>query len=165
MANQRVLVVEDNRDNMLLIVDVLESLDYDVIQAEDGEQGVSLASTEHPDLIEGFKVLDSHLLERQAPKIQWGAKFKLMNTEAQIKYLMNLASTMNHAAWLIQNERNQLITLCELKDNQLKAQQKSVNQNNEMLQSEVTKMNTQRQSYNKELARLNTRIRELERGD
>jgi len=51
MANQRVLVVEDNRDNMILIVDILESLDYDVIQAVDGERGVSLADSERPDLI------------------------------------------------------------------------------------------------------------------
>jgi len=51
VANQRILVVEDNRDNMILIVDILESLDYDVIQAQDGEQGVSLANSQRPGLI------------------------------------------------------------------------------------------------------------------
>lgn len=51
MSANRILVVEDNRDNMTLIVDVLDSLEYDVIKATDGEQGVSLATREQPDLI------------------------------------------------------------------------------------------------------------------
>jgi CheY-like chemotaxis protein len=51
MSGGRILVVEDNQDNMTLISDVLNSLNYDVIQAVDGEQGVSMAQAEHPDLI------------------------------------------------------------------------------------------------------------------
>lgn len=51
MSAVRVLVVEDNRDNMTLIVDVLASLNYEVIQAVDGERGVLLARQELPNLI------------------------------------------------------------------------------------------------------------------
>ena len=47
----RILVVEDNPDNRVLITDVLTSLDYDVIVAVDGEDGVFKASSEKPDLI------------------------------------------------------------------------------------------------------------------
>lgn len=47
----RILVVEDNHDNMTLIVDVLLSLDHEVIQAVDGEEGVEMAQREVPDLI------------------------------------------------------------------------------------------------------------------
>lgn len=47
----RILVVEDNQDNMTLIVDVLSSLDHVVLQAVDGEKGVELARAEKPDLI------------------------------------------------------------------------------------------------------------------
>ncbi len=47
----RILVVEDNPDNRILITDVLTSLDYDVIVAVDGEEGVQKAGTERPDLI------------------------------------------------------------------------------------------------------------------
>jgi two-component system, cell cycle response regulator DivK len=50
-AMQTILVVEDNRDNMVLIMDVLGSLKYEVITASDGEEGVSAAETHHPDLI------------------------------------------------------------------------------------------------------------------
>ncbi len=51
MSGSRILVVEDNPDNMILICDILSSLNYTVVQAIDGEQGVALAETEHPDLI------------------------------------------------------------------------------------------------------------------
>jgi two-component system cell cycle response regulator DivK len=49
--NNRILVVEDNPDNRILITDVLTSLDYEVIVAVDGEEGVAKANTERPDLI------------------------------------------------------------------------------------------------------------------
>ena len=48
---KRILVVEDNPDNMVLISDILVSLDYEVLKAVDGEQGVEMAETTHPDLI------------------------------------------------------------------------------------------------------------------
>lgn len=48
---KRILVVEDNPDNRILITDVLTSLSYEVIVAVDGEEGVSKAESEVPDLI------------------------------------------------------------------------------------------------------------------
>ena len=51
MSNFRILVVEDNQDNMTLIVDVLSSLGYDVIQAINGEKGIEATQKEKPDLI------------------------------------------------------------------------------------------------------------------
>lgn len=51
MNNRRILVVEDNRDNMTLITDILEASDYTVITADDGQEGVSLAASEQPNLI------------------------------------------------------------------------------------------------------------------
>ena len=51
MSASRVLVVEDNKDNMILIVDVLTSLGYTVLQSWDGKEGVAKAQAEKPDLI------------------------------------------------------------------------------------------------------------------
>jgi CheY-like chemotaxis protein len=47
----RILVVEDNADNRVLIMDVLDSMNYEVIIATDGEEGVKKATAERPDLI------------------------------------------------------------------------------------------------------------------
>lgn len=51
MNGSRILVVEDNQDNMTLISDILISLRYTVLQAVDGEQGIAMAVSERPDLI------------------------------------------------------------------------------------------------------------------
>lgn len=51
MAGERILIVEDNADNLMLIADILSSLEYEVLQAVDGEQGLHLAEAERPDLI------------------------------------------------------------------------------------------------------------------
>ena len=47
----RVLVVEDNADNMLLTVLLLESAGHTVLSAADAEAGLALARDEQPDLI------------------------------------------------------------------------------------------------------------------
>ena len=48
---RRVLVVEDQPDNRRIIRDLLTSVGYELIEAEDGEAGVRLAKAERPDLI------------------------------------------------------------------------------------------------------------------
>jgi two-component system cell cycle response regulator DivK len=47
----RILIVEDNPDNMLLTVMLLESAGYTVLSAVDAEAGLTLARDERPDLI------------------------------------------------------------------------------------------------------------------
>ncbi len=69
MVEARILVVEDNRDNMMLIVDLLSSLEYTVIQAHDGLMGVEMAEAEKPDLI---------LMDLSLPKMDgWTATRKI----------------------------------------------------------------------------------------
>ena len=47
----RILVVEDNPDNMMLTVMLLESAGHAVLMAVDAEAGLALARAERPDLI------------------------------------------------------------------------------------------------------------------
>lgn len=47
----RILVVEDNADNMFLTVMLLESAGHTVLSASDAEAGLRLARAELPDLI------------------------------------------------------------------------------------------------------------------
>ena len=47
----RILVIEDNPDNMLLTVMLLESAGHEVLSAIDAEAGLTMARSEQPDLI------------------------------------------------------------------------------------------------------------------
>ena len=47
----RILIVEDQEDNRMIMRDVLSSAGYELIEAVNGEDGVKLAHSERPDLI------------------------------------------------------------------------------------------------------------------
>jgi two-component system, cell cycle response regulator DivK len=58
--SRRILVVEDQEDNRQILRDLLTSVGYELIEAEDGEQGVAAAVAHDPDLI---------LMDIQLPKL------------------------------------------------------------------------------------------------
>jgi two-component system cell cycle response regulator DivK len=49
--SKRILVIEDQEDNRRILRYLLRSVDYEVIEAVTGEEGVALAERERPDLI------------------------------------------------------------------------------------------------------------------
>ena len=49
--SQRILVIEDNEDNRRIVRDLLTSVGYEIIEAVTGEEGVTMAGTQVPDLI------------------------------------------------------------------------------------------------------------------
>ncbi len=114
---------------------------------------------------EGFERLDSEIVVKNAPKIAWGDKYKEKTDADKILYLQKLASTMNHAAFLIQNERNDLLKSLDQKERQLISIAANLEANNGMIQQQVTKMNAEKQEYFKTIAALNKTIREYENGD
>ncbi len=72
--SKKILVVEDNPDNRILIIDILESLNYEVKVAVDGEEGVDLANSMIPDLI---------LMDLSLPKMDgWTAASHIKETPA-----------------------------------------------------------------------------------
>lgn len=74
---KRILVVEDNRDNMTLILDLLQSLHYTAIVATDGEQALELVVEHKPDLI---------LLDLSLPRMDgWTTARRLKDNEALTK--------------------------------------------------------------------------------
>lgn len=84
MPETRILVVEDNPDNMILIVDVLTSLDFDVLQAVDGVQGVALAEQQQPDLI---------LLDLSLPKMDGWTAARTIKAQEHLKKIPIIALT------------------------------------------------------------------------
>ena len=54
---KRVLVVEDHEDNRQILRDLLGSAGFEIIEAENGEEAVTLSETGRPDVI----LMDIHL--------------------------------------------------------------------------------------------------------
>jgi two-component system, cell cycle response regulator DivK len=50
-VTKRILVVEDQEDNLQILRDLLTSAGFEIIEAKDGEEGVRAAEAERPDLI------------------------------------------------------------------------------------------------------------------
>lgn len=84
MLGNRVLVIEDNRDNRTLITDVLQSLDYEVLQAVDGESGVELARRERPDII---------LMDLSLPKLDGWAATSILKADSNLRSIPIIALT------------------------------------------------------------------------
>jgi two-component system cell cycle response regulator DivK len=49
--SKRILVVEDQKDDRQIIRDMLAATDYEIAEAEDGEQALAAIAKERPDLI------------------------------------------------------------------------------------------------------------------
>src|SRR5215831_8725839 len=49
--SKRILVVEDQADNRKIIRDMLRATDYEITEAEDGEQALEALAKQRPDLI------------------------------------------------------------------------------------------------------------------
>jgi len=112
----------------------------------------------------GFHRLDPNIVSLAPPKIDWGDAYTSWGKEKKIEYLEKLANTMNHAAALIQHERNQLNDILTKKEAQLKSINGTLSQNNEMIQKEITTMNAMRRKFNARVSDLNKEIKELKRG-
>lgn len=68
----KILVIEDNEQNMYLTTFILEKHDFQVLQARNGVDGISLASQERPDLILldiQLPVMDGYAVARELRKI------------------------------------------------------------------------------------------------
>jgi CheY-like chemotaxis protein len=73
-SQKTVLLVEDNEDNLVVYRTILEHVGYKVIEARDGEEGVSRARNHLPDLI---------LMDISIPKMDgWEATQRLKADDA-----------------------------------------------------------------------------------
>ncbi|HLV33646.1 MAG TPA: response regulator [Spirillospora sp.] len=84
MNGSRILVVEDNPDNMILICDILASLHYTVLRAVDGEQGVMMAASERPDLI---------LMDLSLPRLDGWQAARQIKANHELKHIPIIALT------------------------------------------------------------------------
>lgn len=84
MANELILIVEDNEKNRKLVRDVLQFKGYRTLEAETGEDAVALALTHKPDLI---------LMDYQLPGINGIEAFRRIRGDASTATIPMIAVT------------------------------------------------------------------------
>ena len=89
MAQGRILYIEDNFENRILIKRILEAEGYTVIEAENGKTGLEKAQTTSPDLI---------LMDINLPDIdgyECTSRLRQMNGVSQIPIVALTANVMD----------------------------------------------------------------------
>ena len=84
MANELILIVEDNPKNLKLVRDVLQVRGYQTIEAGTGEEGVQLAREQHPALI---------LMDIQLPGISGVEAFRQLRADPATQAIPVVAVT------------------------------------------------------------------------
>jgi len=84
MANELILIIEDNEKNRKLVRDVLQVKGYKTIEAETAEAGLKLALEQSPALI---------LMDIQLPGIDGITALKQLKAEAKTKSIPVIAVT------------------------------------------------------------------------
>ena len=84
MANELILIVEDNPKNLKLVRDTLQVKGYQTIEAGTGEQGVQLAREHHPALI---------LMDIQLPGISGVDAFRQLRGDPATRSIPVIAVT------------------------------------------------------------------------
>jgi len=79
-----VLIVEDNPLNMKLFSAMIESQDYDVLQATDGRSALDLAHQQHPDLI---------IMDLQLPDMSGLDVTRSLKADSDTRDIMIIATT------------------------------------------------------------------------
>ena len=76
MERKKILIVNDDADERRLIKLLLREFNFEIIEAEDGEEGVNLALSTHPDLI---------IMDHRMPKMTGYEAIKKIQTNEKLR--------------------------------------------------------------------------------
>ncbi|HEY1888207.1 MAG TPA: response regulator [Roseiarcus sp.] len=82
--NKTILVVEDQEDNRQILRDLLASAGFRMIEAHDGQQAVTMARLQRPDLI---------LMDIQLPLVDGYEATRSIKGDAELKHIPIIAVT------------------------------------------------------------------------
>lgn len=95
---KKILIVDDNENNRLLISDILQYRGYEISEAEDGEKGISMARQLKPDLI---------LLDMQMPGMDGFAAAQILKSDPLTKDIKIIVVT----SLAMKGDREKIIAL------------------------------------------------------
>jgi CheY-like chemotaxis protein len=95
---KRILIVDDNENNRLLMSDILQYRGYEISEAEDGEKGVNMARQLKPDLI---------LLDMQMPGMDGFAAAQILKSDLLTKDIKIIVVT----SLAMKGDREKIIAL------------------------------------------------------
>ena len=96
MANELILIIEDDPNSRKLVRDVLQVKGYQTIESETAEEGIRLAQEKHPALI---------LMDIQLPGISGIEALKVLRADSKTQSIPVIAVTAS-----IMNQQQSLIT-------------------------------------------------------
>ena len=82
--SKRILVIEDTEDNRRILHDLLSNAGFDLLEADDGETGVAMATNEKPDLI---------LMDIQLPIIDGYEATRRIKADPNLRHIPIIAVT------------------------------------------------------------------------
>ena len=95
---KKILIVDDNENNRLLMSDILQYRGYEILEAEDGGKGISMARERKPDLI---------LLDMQMPGIDGFAAARMLKSDPLTKDIKVIVVT----SFAMKGDREKIIAL------------------------------------------------------
>lgn len=125
-------------------------------------------TTDYPDLepdplgdLKSIKRLPS--MRANAPKISWGGEYRAWPVERRLHYAERLASTMNHAADVLQTERNAMIEVANSQEVKLKHAAKVYAALGETMHTELANADAEKQKLYTQIVSLQRDIKEARR--
>ncbi|MDO8281200.1 MAG: response regulator [Thermodesulfovibrionia bacterium] len=82
--SKKILIVEDNEQNRRLMRDILKYYGYEIIEAENGDEGIKMTKIHKPDLI---------LMDMQMPVMDGFAATQILKKDAETKNIKIIAVT------------------------------------------------------------------------
>lgn len=86
MDKKTILIIEDDEDSRFLLKYYLNEIDYEVIEASDGKEGIQITKSEKPDLI---------LIDIMMPVMDGNTATKIIREDKQFSHIPIIALTAN----------------------------------------------------------------------
>ena len=87
----------------------------------------------------------------RAPKVQWGADIDLLPPVEQSRYYKRVAEAMNHAADILQQERNKLVEVAKAQEAQLVSKDQQVRAVTAQMEQLLTRTNAEKQQLSEQV--------------